>query len=89
MATEINHFRARVEILIKKKGWTLTEFARRLGKSHQRIRWLMNRGDPKTSVLKEFADALKVSPEELLEEVTIEEYGDAFLPKFDEDQPGA
>lgn len=77
-----NHFRARVEILLKEKGWSFRELARKLGKSAPRIRDIVERGDPKASTLREIAEALGVAPEDLLEEVTPEEYGEAFLPTF-------
>lgn len=78
----VNHFRARIEILLRDKGWSMRELARQLGKSQQRTRDIIQRGDPKASVLREFADALGVLPEELLEEVSTEEYGEAFMPTF-------
>jgi lambda repressor-like predicted transcriptional regulator len=79
---QVNHFRARVEILLRDRGWSMRELARQMNKSQQRTRDIIQRGDPKTSVLKEFADALDVAPEDLLEEVSTEEYGEAFMPTF-------
>lgn len=78
----VNHFRARVEIILREKGWTTLELARALGKSRQRTKDIINRGDPKTSVLKEFSDALGVEIETLMTEVTPEEYGEKFIPSF-------
>jgi len=78
----VNHFRARVEILLHERGWSMRELGRAIGKSQQRTRDIIQRGDPKASVLKEFADALGVAPEDLLEEVTPEEYGEKFMPTF-------
>lgn len=80
---QVNHFKARVELILKKKGWSVAELARRLDKSQQRIYDIIQRGDPKASTLRDFAEVLEVSPEDLLEEVTPEEYGEAFVPKFD------
>lgn len=82
---KVNHFRARMEIILRKKGWSVTELARRLGKSQQRIYDVIQRGDPKASILRDFAVALGVSPDELLEEVTSEEYGEAFVPTFNQE----
>lgn len=80
--SEVNHFRARVEIILRAKGWSIAELARQLGKSQQRVYDVIQRGDPKASLLRDFAAALHVSPESLLEEVTPEEYGEAFVPTF-------
>jgi len=80
----VNHFRARVAIVLREKGWSFRELARRLGKSPPRIQDIVDRGDPKASVLREIAEALGVTPESLLEEVSEEEYGKAFLPTFDQ-----
>ena len=79
---QVNHFKARIELILKERGWSVAELARRLGKSQQRIYDIIQRGDPKTSTLRDFASVLDVQPEELLEEVTPEEYGEAFVPKF-------
>jgi len=79
---QVNHFRARIELVLHEKGWSMRELARQLGKSQQRIRDIIQRGDPKASVLKEFAEALDVAPEDLLEEVTESEYGETFIPTF-------
>ena len=78
----VNHFRARLEIVLREKGWSFRELGRQIGKSPGSVKDIVDRGDPKASVLKQFADALDVSPEDLLEEVTTEEYGEAFLPVF-------
>lgn len=85
MSEKTNHFRARIMIILRQRGWSFNEFARQLDKTPQRVRDVVWRGDPKTSVLREYAEALGVAPEELLEEVTSEEYGEAFLPTFDEE----
>lgn len=79
-----NHFRARIEIILKERGWSFRELGRQLGKSPPRVRDIVERGDPKASILKEFAEALGVSPEDLLEEVTPSEYGKKFLPTFND-----
>ncbi len=81
-----NHFRARVEIILHEKGWTILELARALGKSRQRTKDIVVRGDPKTSVLKEFADALGVDVTKLMKEVTAREYGKSFIPRFSVEQ---
>ena len=78
----VNHFRARLEILLRARGWTFTELGRQVKKSPQAVKDILDRGDPKASTLKMFADALDVSSDDLLEEVTAEEYGEAMLPVF-------
>ncbi len=82
--TRINHFKARFGILLRKRGWSLTELSRHMGRSQPNIRYIVEKGNPKMSTLKEFADAFDVTSEELLEEVTVEEYGEAMLPTFAE-----
>ncbi len=84
MTENTNHFRARVQIILRDRGWSFNELARRLGKSPPRINDIVRRGDPKTSVLKEFAEILGVTLEEILEEVTPDEYGEAFMPTFED-----
>lgn len=78
--TNVNHFRARVEILLRERGWSFRELGRQIDKSPQALKDIVDRGDPKASTLKMIADALDVSPDDLLQEVTPEEYGEAFLP---------
>lgn len=85
MTEKTNHFRARILIILRQRGWSFNEFARQLGKTTPRVRDVVMRGDPKTSVLKEYAEALGVAPEELMEEVTPEEYGEVMLPTFEEE----
>ena len=77
---QVNHFRARIEILIRGKGWSFRDLAKAMGRSPQSLRYIINAGDPKRSVLESMATALDVTPDDLLEEVTTEEYGEAFLP---------
>lgn len=78
----VNHFRARVEILLSQRGWSVRDLAQAVGKSRQRTMDIIQRGDPKASVLKEFAEVLEVAPKDLLKEVSPAEYGKNFLPIF-------
>jgi len=78
----VNHFRARLEIILRDKGWSFRELGRQLDKSPGSVKDIVDRGDPKASTLKAFAEALDVAPEDLLEEVTADEYGETFLPVF-------
>jgi len=78
--SKINHFKARVEIVLRQRGWSYRELARRLDKSPPRLQDILERGDPKMTLLQEIAKVLGVPPKYLLEEVTVEEYGKAFLP---------
>jgi len=79
-SAQINHFRARIEIYLRQKGWSFRDLAKAMGRSPQSLRYIINAGDPKVSVLESMAGALDVTPDDLLEEVTTEEYGEAFLP---------
>ena len=82
----VNHFKARVFLLMRQQGMTQTEFADALGRSRPYVRKQLEQADPKLSLLQEIADVLACDPNELLKEVTPEEYGAAFMPHFDDDE---
>lgn len=84
MTKQINHFRARVEIAVSEKDSTLAELARGLNKSQTALNRILDRGNPKTSVLREIAEVLEIDPAELLEEVTLAEYGEISIPRLAE-----
>jgi len=83
--SKVNQFKARVELLCKKRGWTLRELARQMDKSPQGLHDVLQRGDPKASLLREFGQVLDVGPDELLEDVSPAEYGEEFMPTMDEE----
>jgi len=85
MGTKVNHFKARVELLCKRRGLTLREIAERVGKTPQGFHDILQRGDPKASLLRDICSALHVGTDEILEEVSPDEYGEAFMPTMDAD----
>ncbi len=73
--------RARLQVECARKGWSLSELARRLGKSPQGLQDVLRRGNPKAETLAEIAEALEVSVARLYQPVTPEEYGRTFMPR--------
>jgi len=80
----INHFRARVEILLNARSMSASDLAAKLGQNRQRVIYQLERGDPKASTLQEYAAALNVDQSELLKQVSFEEYGQEFIPRMPE-----
>ena len=76
----INHFRARIVLLLRERNWSFSELGRRIGRSPQNIYNIIEQGNPRASVLKEIADVLEVTTDVLLDNVTPDEYGEALMP---------
>jgi len=76
----INQLRARVEVECSNRGITLTELARRVGKSPQGLNDILNRNSPRLSTVQELAQALGLTLDVFLRPVTVEEYGEARIP---------
>ena len=74
-----NQFRARIEVECKRRGWTLGELAKRLGKSPQTLNALLRRGDPKHSTTMEICKALDMTWLDFQANVTPAEYGEAMM----------
>lgn len=63
----VDNFRANIEIQLAAKGWSRSEFARRLGKSPAYVTQVLNkRHDPGLRVVEEWSDALHVKPWDML-----------------------
>ena len=78
---KINHLKARVELLASERGKTLKDIAEAMGKSPQSLQAILERGNPLTSTVKELIETLGITMDELFQEVTPEEYGQATLPR--------
>lgn len=76
----INHIKARIEVECRRSSITVSELARRTGRSPQALRDILVRGNPTLSTIREIAAALEVDMEELIRPVTAEEYGAAHIP---------
>jgi transcriptional regulator with XRE-family HTH domain len=77
-----NHFRARVEIEAHRNNWTLAEVGQRVKRSPQALQDILKRGNPTLETLKQFAEALNISAEEMMSEVDPLEYGKMMIPKL-------
>ena len=77
-----NQFRARVEVEAKKREWSLAEVARRIDKSAQTFQDILNRGNPRVSTINQLAKLFGMTIEEFMADVTVDEYGSTFLPRF-------
>lgn len=78
--SKVNQFKARLSIILREKGWSYADLAKAVGKSRQSLRYTVEGGNPKTSTLRLLAAALDVGMDVLLTDVSVEEYGEAFLP---------
>lgn len=78
---QINALRARIEMELNRKNWSISELGRRVGLTPSSMRDLLHRGSTKASTLQRVAKELGVPMEVLLTEVGAEEYGDAMLPR--------
>jgi len=78
--SEVNQVKARVSVEAKMRNMTISEVARRCGRSPQALQDILNRGNPRLETLQEIAGALGVSIDQLLVPVTAEEYGAAHMP---------
>ena len=78
---EINHIKARVELLAARQDRTLSDVAKAMGRSPQSLQAVLERGNPVAGTLLELAEALGVTPNDLFEEVTPEEYGELRIPR--------
>lgn len=76
-----NHFKARVQLLLRQRGMTMTDLARVVGKNPQGLRDILQRGNPKLTVLREFSSALRVPITTLIKPVDEQEYGKALMPR--------
>jgi lambda repressor-like predicted transcriptional regulator len=85
MTTKQNHIgeqlRARLQVECARKGWSLSELARQLGKTPQGLQDVLRRGNPKAETLAVIADALDIGVARLYQPVTPEEYGKVFMPR--------
>ena len=74
MTTKQNHIgealRARLQVECARKGWSLSELARQLGKTPQGLQDVLRRGNPKAETLAVIADALGISVAKLYQPVT-------------------
>lgn len=77
--TSVDSFKIRVEVECRKRGLSMTEAARRTGRTPQAFHDILRRGNPTMKTLSEIADAIGCEMEELLRNVTAEEYGRAHL----------
>ena len=75
----MNQFRARIEVECKRRGWTLGELARRLGKSPQTLNALLRRGNPKQSTITEICRVFGIDWIDFQKNVTPAEYGEAMM----------
>ncbi len=78
----INHFRARVEMELARRNMSIAAIARSIRKTPQHVGAVVDRGNPKTSALREIAEAIGVEPGVLLNEVTAQEYGEVMIPRI-------
>jgi len=70
---------ARVELLCAQRGWSMAEFARKLGMTRQGLYALLMRGNPRIGQLQRIACGLEVPVDDLLAQVNPSEYGRAAL----------
>lgn len=78
----INHFKARFLIELEKRDMSIAQVARNVGKSPQHLSQVIDRGDPKSSVLRQLAESIGLETEDLLREVTLEEFGEIMIPRL-------
>lgn len=88
--TEINHFRARVEVMASRRQMSLSDVARALGCTRQALMQALDKGMPTVQRGKLIAcvseealcKVLGITAEELWTDVTVWEYGMTFIPRM-------
>lgn len=78
---EINHFRARFEMLANEAGLTLSYIARDMGISTSTLTEALDRGNPTEIYVDRFSDYFKVPRKVWTKKVTPREYGEQMLPR--------
>lgn len=81
----VNHFKARIELLARKNNISLGELAERLGVSAPSLFSVLRLGRPSRSRITtdRLCSVLNVDPSQLFAAVSNEEYGAAYIPRFD------
>lgn len=77
----VNHFRARVELLLKQKKMSQAALAKIMGVQPQSLSTILGHGSPRFSTLQKIAAALECAPEDLIKEVSPDEYA-ALMPQM-------
>lgn len=78
----IHHFRARIEIEIRKHGMSMSEFARKTGRTPQALNDLLNRNNPRLDTVREFAEVFSMKMDDFVKPVTTFEYGVIMIPRL-------
>lgn len=78
----INQFRARIEIETHRRQWSLSEFARRVGRTPQSLNDVMMRNNPRLDIIVKFAEVFEMTVDDFLVPITVRQYGAEFIPKF-------
>ena len=77
----INHFAARVDIILHEKEMTRADLARALDITPQGLHRILTTGTPRFDTIHKIACALSVASADLLQEVTPDEYA-ALMPRI-------
>lgn len=78
----VNQFRARIEVETHRRRWSLSEFARRVGRTPQSLNDVMMRNNPRLDMIVNFAAVFEMTVDDFLVPITAKQYGAEFIPRF-------
>jgi len=76
-----NHFSARVRVLMAQRKISVSELAKKIGKTDAAMSGILRYGHPGYDTLKKISELFGMSIEELMSPVSMEEYAKCFYPQ--------